>query len=38
MCSKNNPLNCWKPIKLSVPQRRNEIHPSVTATKVERNG
>ena len=37
ICSKRNPLNCWKVLKPFVPQRRNEIDPNVMAAKAERN-
>ncbi len=32
----NNPLNCWKILKLHIPQRRDETCSSVMVTKVER--
>lgn len=31
-----NPLNCWKSLKLTKPQRKDEISLSVTVTKVEK--
>ena len=31
-----NPLNCWKLVKLVKPQRKYEIRLSVMVTKVER--
>ena len=33
---KNNPLNCWEPLKVTEPQRRDEIYSSATVTKVEK--
>ena len=31
------PLNCWKNLKLYIPQHSDETCASVTVTKVERN-
>jgi len=32
-----NKFNCWKPLKLCVPLHRDEINPSVTVAKAEKN-
>ncbi len=34
---RQNPLNCWKPLKPTIPQRNVETYIGVMVTKVERN-
>lgn len=36
--SMENPLNCWKFLKLTEPQHKNEIGLGVKVTKVEKIG
>lgn len=36
MCLNNNPLNCWKTLKLILLQHKDEINLSAKATKVEK--
>lgn len=34
--SKANPFNCWKPLKITKPQHKNETNLSVMVMKIEK--